>query len=117
MRAGSIVARSAPNQPPSEEPSHRDLVELERVEEVEVEEREVVDGVDPLVLVAEAVARVVGADHVVVARELIQHRLPEAGVAGAVQVEEGRALAAAQDADARAADVEVALGHSRSSLK
>ena len=79
-----------------------------------MEEREVVNGVDAVVLVAEAVARVVGADHVVVARELVVHRQPEAGVAGAVKVEDGRALAAAQDADAGAADVDVALGHSPS---
>ena len=76
------------------------------VEDVEVVVDEVVDRLDLGEVVGLAEARMVGRDHLEAAGEEPEERMPRAGAAGRVQEQQRRTLAAAQDVDRAAAELE-----------
>ena len=75
MRSVVRIAISSATQPPMHWPTTCDAVEAERVEQIEIEEREVAGVVDQLGLLGEAEARMVRRDHVEVLRERRKPRL------------------------------------------
>ena len=91
---------------------HVDAVETERVEQVEVVEREVGDVLDPLGRGRAAVARMARRQQVEALGQPRLERQPAPAGAGPVQIEQGSAAAVAEEIDGRIADDQAGdVGH------
>ena len=116
MQPPRVAHRELGRDPAAErEADQIDMVEIELVEKIEIEARQVLDVVEPGRRIGRAVARMLGHDHVVAGGELRHERQPPARAVAAVQDQQRTAGAAAQQADAAAADGKLGgggIGHS-----
>ena len=90
MRAVERTAISSAIQPPSEWPTIMHLAESQRVERIEIEERQIGDVVEPVGRVGFAEARMVGRHHIEALRERLERRLRAGEAPRPVQEQERR---------------------------
>ena len=86
-----------------------DAIEIERIEEIEIEQREIVHVVEPFRMVRQAVGRMIGHQEIERVRKALEGRNPAGNAARAVQEENRFARPAAAQMDLAAPDVELAL--------